>query len=115
MRKCPAAQKRTPPRYQTLRSADLPTADGDGWRAVVVAGTMFGVEGTAATHTDIGYAHVSMRPGASISVVAPADHNAGAYVFSGSVCVGPDRTDHGGGDPELDLVLRTEPCRAVAR
>ena len=84
----PAADKRTPPRYQSLDTDRIPVVEGDGWRARIVAGTLLGATGPAATHTPIGYAHVTVQPGASVSMSVPADHNAGVYAFGGTATVG---------------------------
>ena len=88
----PLADKRTTPRYQSLDAHRLTTADGDGWNARVVAGELFGVRGPAETHTPIGYAHVTLRPGARVEVPLPADHNAAIYAFAGSGTAGVPST-----------------------
>jgi hypothetical protein len=88
----PAADKRTTPRYQSLDADRLPTVEGDGWRARIVAGTMLGATGPAATHTPIGYGHVTLEPGAAVTIPVPADHNAGVYVFRGAATVGSPPT-----------------------
>lgn len=84
----PAALKRTRPRYQALESDQIPKAEGEGWRAVVIAGDILGVSGPAATHTPIVYAHLTVDPGASVEIDLPADHQAGFYVFAGSAQAG---------------------------
>ncbi|MFQ5558155.1 MAG: pirin family protein, partial [Acidimicrobiales bacterium] len=88
----PAAHKRTPPRYQSLTAADLPAADGPGWTATIVAGSLLGVDGPAHTLSPIGYAHVVVDPGAELAVPVNADHRAAAYVFAGAALAGPSDT-----------------------
>jgi len=88
----PAALKRTQPRYQALSADKLPNVEGEGWKAIVIAGEVFGVRGPAATHTPIVYAHLSIDPGIEISIDLPADHQAGIYVFESSALVGPAST-----------------------
>ena len=86
----PASLKRTPPRYQALRRSDIPTTTGDGWTARVVAGSMFGVDGPATTHTQVGYARVTVQPGALVHVEVPDGHTAAVYAFAGSASLGPE-------------------------
>ncbi len=88
----PAALKRTQPRYQALSADKLPNVEGEGWKAIVIAGQVFGVHGPAATHTPIVYAHLSLGPGALINIELPADHQAGIYVFGSSAVVGQAST-----------------------
>lgn len=84
----PAALRRTTPRYQAITAEELATANGPGWTASVLAGSMLGVDGPAATHTPIGYARVTMQPGATVRVPVPDGHTALVYVFTGSALVG---------------------------
>lgn len=84
----PAASKRTQPRYQALTADELPNVEGQGWKAIVIAGSVFGVQGPATTHTPIVYAHLSVQPGTHISIDLPADHQAGLYVFESSALAG---------------------------
>ena len=86
----PAELKRSTPRYQGLAADELPTVAGDGWRAVVIAGSILGADGPATTHTEIAYAHVELDPGVELGIESPADHNAGAYVFAGHALAGPE-------------------------
>jgi quercetin 2,3-dioxygenase len=79
----PAANKMIRPRYQAIAARDVPLVTGDGWRARVIAGSLAGVDGVAATHTPITYAHVTVEPGRAATFDLPADHNVGAYVFRG--------------------------------
>jgi redox-sensitive bicupin YhaK (pirin superfamily) len=86
----PRAAKMTPPRYQDLRSADIPTVAGDGFSANVIAGDALGVVGPASTHVPILYVHAHVDEDATLDLPAPSDTNAFAYVLSGSGGVGPD-------------------------
>ena len=52
----------TPPRYQDLRAADIPTVERDGVTAKVIAGEALGVVGPANTHVPILYVHARRRP-----------------------------------------------------
>ena len=79
----PAALKRATPRYQAITADQIPVVDGDKWRAVVIAGQLFGVNGPANTHTPICYAHITLEPTASLEFDLPADYQIGLYVFLG--------------------------------
>ena len=84
----PASLRRTAPKYQGLAAEQIETIDGDGWKAEVVAGTMFGVRGPAATHTSVGYARVTVQPGSTLRIPAPDGQTALVYAFDGSCVVG---------------------------
>lgn len=82
----PAAAKMCAPRYQDIRSREIPEAsEGDGVVARVVCGELWGVtgpvEGIAANPT---YLDITVPAGARKAL--PIDHaaNAFAYVFDGS-------------------------------
>jgi redox-sensitive bicupin YhaK (pirin superfamily) len=86
----PADLRRTTPKYQALPSDQLASASGDGWTAEVVAGSMFGVHGPADTHTPIGYARLTIRPGTTVRIPAIDGHTAAVYVFGGVGTAGAD-------------------------
>jgi redox-sensitive bicupin YhaK (pirin superfamily) len=90
----PAADKMTPPRYQDLDGADVATVAVDGGMVRVIAGSALGVEGTAATHVPILYAHVTLQPGATLELPVADDRTTFAYVLAGRGAFGPDAT-HG--------------------
>ncbi|MGI9603489.1 MAG: pirin family protein [Acidimicrobiales bacterium] len=90
----PAAAKMIDPTYQSIRAADIPRLEGDGWVARIVAGTVAGTTGPASTRTPIGYAHVTIEPGSTMTLDVPADHRAAAYVFAGRA-ITSDRTADG--------------------
>jgi redox-sensitive bicupin YhaK (pirin superfamily) len=88
----PAELRRTAPKYQGITADRIPTARGDGWEAQVVAGSMLGVDGPASTHTPIGYARVTVQPGASVRIPTVDGHNAAVYAFSGHGQLGAEPT-----------------------
>jgi redox-sensitive bicupin YhaK (pirin superfamily) len=89
----PRAAKMTPPRYQDLRAADIPTVERDGVSAKVIAGEALGVVGPANTHVPILYVHAHVDAGAVLDLPVPGDENVFAYVLSGSGTFGPDDAD----------------------
>lgn len=82
----PAALKMTEPRYQEVKSADVPEIiDDDGTKARIICGSFWGargpVEGIAA---DPVYIDVSVPPGKRKTLPVEMMHHAFAYVFAGS-------------------------------
>ena len=81
----PANLKMTTPRYQEVKSPDIPEiTDDDGTRARVVCGTFWGqqgpVDGVAA---DPSYVDVWVPPGRRKTLPVDTRRNAFAYVFEG--------------------------------
>ncbi len=82
----PADLKMTAPRYQEIKTADIPeVTDDDGTHVRIVTGSFWGkrgpVDGIAA---DPIYIDVSVPPGKRRSLPVETTHNAFAYVFAGS-------------------------------
>jgi quercetin 2,3-dioxygenase len=86
----PHADKRMRPRYQDVRAATIPVAEGaDGkLRVRVIAGEALGKRAVIDTRTPIFYLHFSLQPGARHVQPAASDHNVFAYVVSGAVELG---------------------------
>ena len=84
----PADLRRTAPKYQALPAASITSLSGDGWAAELVAGSMFGARGPAETHTPIGYARVTIQPGAMLRIPTVDGHTAAVYAFDGSGTAG---------------------------
>ncbi|MBN4047422.1 pirin family protein [Acidimicrobiaceae bacterium AH-315-P05] len=80
----PRALKRTPPKYQPIGRDQIATVAGDGWEAEVVAGTILGAVGPAETNSPIGYARVTIDPGAQLRIPVATGHTALVYAFAGS-------------------------------
>jgi len=82
----PSGLKMMPPRYQEVKSNDIPeVAEDDGTRARIVCGSFWGkkgpVEGIAA---DPVYIDVSVPPGKRKTLPVETKSHAFAYVFAGS-------------------------------
>jgi quercetin 2,3-dioxygenase len=86
----PRTDKMTPPRYQDLRAADIPTVQRDGISVKVIAGDALGVSGPASTHVPILYVHARLDAGATLDLPVAADTNVFAYVLDGAGEFGPD-------------------------
>ena len=89
----PARLKRTPPRYQAVPAATMPTGrSSDGLAEVkVIAGQALDVGAAIATHTPIVYLDWTLQPGAEVWVDLPQDHTGLVYVFGGAALVGEGR------------------------
>ena len=68
----------------------LLTSDDGGALVRLIAGDIAGFSGPGATHTPITYAHVTLAPGAQVSVPWSPDFNAMAYVLTGRGTVGSE-------------------------
>jgi len=88
----PPALKMTTPRYQSIEASQLRllTSDDGGALIRLVAGDIAGHAGPGVTHTPITYAHVTLAPGARLSVPWNPAFNALAYVLSGRGTAGEE-------------------------
>ncbi|RKE20436.1 pirin family protein [Streptomyces sp. TLI_171] len=89
----PASDKMITPKYQDIRGGSvklLATADGGGL-VRVIAGELDGHQGPGATHTPITMIHVSVNPGAEVTLPWRRDFNALAYGLAGTGTAGQDR------------------------
>jgi redox-sensitive bicupin YhaK (pirin superfamily) len=82
----PSSQKMTPPRYQEVKSPDVPAVtDDDGTRALIVCGSFWGKRGPVdGIATDPVYVDVSVPPGRRRTLPVETTRQAFAYVFAGS-------------------------------
>jgi redox-sensitive bicupin YhaK (pirin superfamily) len=89
----PAADKMLAPKYQDIRAGKVALlASPDAGALVrVIAGEVAGHAGPGSTHTPIALAHVTVAPGASITLPWDPSFNALAYVLAGSGTVGAER------------------------
>ncbi|MGI9033369.1 MAG: pirin family protein [Acidimicrobiales bacterium] len=88
----PAVQKMVAPRYQdiTRDRVNLLTSDDAGALVRVIAGDVAGHEGPGMTHTPMAMTHVTVSPGARLSLRWPRSYNALVYALSGRGTVGPE-------------------------
>jgi redox-sensitive bicupin YhaK (pirin superfamily) len=88
----PPALKMTPPRYQSITkdALRLLTSDDGGALVRLIAGDIARLSGPGATHTPITYAHVTLAPGAQLSVPWNPAFNAFAYALTGRGTAGPE-------------------------
>jgi hypothetical protein len=92
----PANEKMSPPRYQEVRSGDIPELDRNGAKIRIVAGA---VEGTTGPVKDIAigpqYFDVTLPPSTTWAFPVPMGHTLRVYVFEGKGSFGPDEGESG--------------------
>ncbi|PPK87684.1 hypothetical protein CLV84_0634 [Neolewinella xylanilytica] len=83
------ADKMVQPRYQDLKTDDIPTVDlGGGAQVKIVAGNLNGTQGAAQTHTPINAWQLTLPPGATAELPVPESHNLAAYLLDGGIATG---------------------------
>jgi redox-sensitive bicupin YhaK (pirin superfamily) len=89
----PAKLKMTNPRYQDIEAESVSLLTNENGDAIirVIAGSLGGVDGPGSTHTPIAIAHVSLLPGAQLSLPWNPAYNALTYVLAGQGTAGLDR------------------------
>ncbi|MFD8071776.1 pirin family protein [Streptomyces sp. NBC_00510] len=88
----PARDKMIAPKYQDIRGGNVKLlASEDGGALIrIIAGDIDGHQGPGATHTPITMLHVSVNPGAQLTLPWRADFNALAYGLAGRGTAGPE-------------------------
>jgi redox-sensitive bicupin YhaK (pirin superfamily) len=90
----PAKLKMTNPRYQDIEAESVSLLTNENGDAIirVIAGSLGGIDGPGSTHTPIAISHVSLMPGAQLSLPWNPTYNALTYVLAGQGTVGLDRS-----------------------
>jgi redox-sensitive bicupin YhaK (pirin superfamily) len=88
----PAAQKWAPPRYQDIRASEVGLiSSSDGGALIrVIAGEVAGHSGPGSTYSPMTLLHVSLSPGARLTLPWRTDYNALVYAMAGLGSVGAD-------------------------
>ncbi|MGA5701806.1 pirin family protein [Peterkaempfera bronchialis] len=89
----PASDKMITPKYQDIRGGSVKLLGSEDGGALVrlIAGEVGGHQGPGITHTPITMIHVSVNPGAQITLPWRSDFNALAYGLAGSGSAGAER------------------------
>ncbi len=87
----PPELKHTEPRYASFRHDAIPEVKQIGSRLRVIAGTVNDITGPMHTLTHAVFAHISLDPGASITLQINPEIELGAYVLSGAIIGLADR------------------------
>ena len=82
----PSSLKMTPPRYQEVKSVDIPeNIDDDGTKVRIICGNFWGIKGPVdGIASDPVYIDVSVPPGQRKTLPVEMKRHAFAYVFEGS-------------------------------
>jgi hypothetical protein len=84
----PKAYKMSPPRYQTITSAEIPHASlGEGAYARVIAGELNGVKGPARTFTPVGVFDARIAAGGRAELRCTEGHNVSLVLLRGHITV----------------------------
>jgi redox-sensitive bicupin YhaK (pirin superfamily) len=91
----PAKLKMTNPRYQDIEAESVTLLTNDNGDAIIriIAGSLGDVDGPGMTHTPIAIAHVTLLPGAQLTLPWTQGYNALTYVLAGQGTVGLERAD----------------------
>jgi redox-sensitive bicupin YhaK (pirin superfamily) len=96
----PAKLKMTNPRYQDIEAESVSLLTNENGDAIirVIAGSLGGIDGPGSTHTPIAISHVSLLPGAQLSLPWNPTYNALTYVLAGRGTVGLEPSAIGEGE-----------------
>jgi quercetin 2,3-dioxygenase len=102
----PAKHKMSPPRYQSILSAQIPrvTLPASAGTLRVIAGNYSGQQGAAATFSELNVWDVRLQAGTDISLSVPEDHSAAIAVLRGAITANGSREAK---DAELVLLERS--------
>lgn len=101
----PEALDDSPPRYQAVQSEEIVDAEGAGYRARLISGslpTVFGSEGPVHLAQPATLAHFMIEPGVSLKLPMPIGQEMGVFVMRGAGTV------QGEGVAKSDILLLAE-------
>lgn len=97
----PKQHEETPPSFDHYTQAQLPTYQGEGVEARVIAGQLNGLRSPVKTLSELVYVDIELAPGASFTI--PAEYSERAiYTLSGQIVLEED----GSFEPEQLLLLK---------
>jgi len=85
----PKKHEEIDPSFAHIAADALPTLNGDGVSAIIVAGSFFGKQAPVPTLSDLFYVDVRLEPGAKLDIPAEYPEQA-IYVVEGSLDLGRD-------------------------
>jgi redox-sensitive bicupin YhaK (pirin superfamily) len=89
----PAADKMTAPRYQNLRSADMPVREEAGAVIRVFSGSSGSVHSSTQNVVPVTMLEMTLKPGASVKQQLPGSYSGFLYVLEGEGEFGSERTN----------------------
>ncbi|TCP57946.1 hypothetical protein EV586_102393 [Tumebacillus sp. BK434] len=119
----PSADKLTAPRYQDLKSANMPLREEPGAKIRVFSGSSQGVAAQTLNHVPVTMVEMRLEAGATVTQDLPGSYNGFCYVLEGTGEFGRDKTRggkqqvlwlsrDGQGDSEI-TVTAIEPLRVL--
>ncbi len=88
----PRNKKMAEPRYQDLRSKDMPVRSEPGAIVRVFSGSSGGIKAPTLNHVPVTFVELVMEPGAAVTQELPGSYNGFIYVLEGSGRFGADET-----------------------
>ncbi|GEO24796.1 hypothetical protein AAC03nite_05810 [Alicyclobacillus acidoterrestris] len=83
--------KMTAPRYQNLRSADMPTRHVEGGTVRIFSGSSGGIKSNTQNHVPVTMLEIQLEPGAKLTENLPGGYNGFIYILEGSGYFGENR------------------------
>lgn len=102
----PAADKMTEPRYQNLRSAQMPIRTEEGAVIRVFSGSSGDVKSATQNYVPITMLEFTLEPGVTVKQELPGSYNGFLYVLEGEGTFGRDQTK--GGQRQVLLLSRED-------
>lgn len=88
----PRAKKMSEPRYQDLRSADMPVRNEQGALVRVFSGSSGDVRAKTLNHIPVTFVELVLEAGATVTQEIPGNYNGFIYILEGSGHFGEDGT-----------------------
>lgn len=89
----PSTKKMTEPRYQNLKSEEMPVRQEKGAVIRVFSGSSQGVKASTLNHVPVTMVEMTLEPGASVVQDLPGSYNGFLYILEGSGKFGVDGTE----------------------
>lgn len=89
----PREHKMTEPRYQNLRSGDMPVREEAGAVIRIFSGSSGGVQSNTKNYVPVTMVEINLEPGATISQDLPGDFNGFMYILEGNGFFGKSKTE----------------------
>jgi quercetin 2,3-dioxygenase len=80
----PRAQKYADPRYQNIKSTDVPVRKEEGCLIRIFSGSSGGIHAATKNYVPVTMLEINLEPGATITQDLPADYNGFLYVLEGN-------------------------------
>ncbi|MED3563031.1 pirin family protein [Bacillus xiapuensis] len=89
----PREHKMTEPRYQNLRSQDMPVREEASALIRIFSGSSGGIKSATKNYVPVTFVEINLEPGATISQDLPGDYNGFMYVLEGNGLFGKNKVE----------------------